>query len=60
MNELEREALQYDVEALRLHVGKRQENIAILEKAVADERAGIRRDQDMIAFLEARKGEGTR
>lgn len=54
--EHEKEALRYDLAALRLHVEQRRRNIEIFEKAIRDERDGIERDQGMIAFLEAKRG----
>lgn len=54
--EQEKEALQYDLQALREHVEKRRANIAIFEGAIKTERDGIELDQRMIAFLEARNG----
>jgi hypothetical protein len=50
----EKEALHYDLEALRQHVEKRRANIKIFEGAIQTERDGIELDQRMIAFLEAR------
>ncbi len=54
--EHEKEALRYDLAALRLHVEKRRANIQIFKKAIRDERVGIKLDKRMIAFLEAKNG----
>lgn len=53
--EQEREALHYDVEALRKHIEKRRANIKIFEEAISKERDGIDLDERMITYLEEHK-----
>ena len=49
---LRKEALRYDVQALKNEVIKRHGNIEMFEKAVAGERAEIQRLELMIQFRE--------
>jgi len=48
-----KEEMQYDIDALKRLVDKRHQNIAVFEKAIADERAHIERERGIIATLEA-------
>lgn len=54
------EALQYDLDALYRNIAKIDENIALFEQAIADERIQKKRLWGMIEVLEARKREQTR
>lgn len=47
------EALQYDLERLKGLVQKREQNIAVFEQAIRDEREQLERERIMIVFLEA-------
>lgn len=53
--EQEKEALRYDLQALKEHIDKRKTNIKIYEQAIDTERSGIELDLRMIAFLESKK-----
>lgn len=55
MNDLEKAALKYDLDALRAHVQKHLDNIRVFEEAIAKERAGILDDERMIAFIESKQ-----
>jgi hypothetical protein len=44
----------YDVTAMRAHVEKRRANIEIFRKSIAEEEAGIVKDQEIITYLEER------
>lgn len=50
------EELQFDLEKLKEHVEKRRNNIEIFEKALADERAAVEHELQIIAVLEADLG----
>ena len=48
----EKEALQYEREALLIGLEKRKNNIKIFEDAIAKEYAEIEREKDMIKIIE--------
>jgi hypothetical protein len=58
MNTLTKEEQGYDLVSLKALIDRRKNNIALFEKAIQDEMAAIRYEQNIISILEedAKKG----
>jgi len=55
--EQKKDALHYDIEALKKHIEKRRANIKVFEDAIVKELDGIVSDEQMITFLQEHKND---